>query len=844
MATPPSQAPTIPLVIGRPTGRSITVQFDVAGITGTTPITYSVLYGTTTNPTTVGSATLVSGTTYQAVISGLSLGTTYYIKSVATNSVDTRSSSAMIAETDSEDTVIGNNPPSQAPTIPLVIGRPTGRSITVRFDVAGITGDLPITYSILYGTSTNPTTVGSATLISGTTYQAVISGLSLATTYYIKSVATNSVGTRSSSATFAETDFIDTVIGNNPPSQAPTSPILFGTPTNSSITVRFDVAGITGDLPITYSILYGTSTNPTTVGSATLVSGTTYQAVISGLSIGTTYYIKSVATNSVGIRSSPVRSISTSAYIPISKSPSTPTLFKVTSTSITIRFNVKDITGSFPITYSILYGTTINPTTVGDATFIIGKTYQGIINGLIPNTTYYFKSVATNPAGIISSNNISVISTIGPPSKAPTTPIVFGTPSTTSITTRFDTEGITGTLPIRYSILYGTTTNPTTVGSATRIPNSLTIYEAVLNGLTLNTTYYIKSVAKNSRGNKSSSSANIKTALSTIPPSQAPTTPTLFGSATNTSITVRFDVAGITGSTPITYSVLYGTTTNPTTVGTATLVSGTIYQAVLNNLTTNNTYYIKSVATNSASTRSSTSYSEYIGEKLTYRAGKLNTYSISGFIPNVPLHNLVIPSSYNGSPVLTIDASAFENCTQLTGTLTITDGVLAINDGAFSGCTGLTGTLYIPDSIDGIGKQIFFGCTGLTGTLTIPGSIQTISDGAFQGCTGFTGLQLRSGLITISDGAFQGCTGFTGTLEIPRSVVDIGIGAFRNCSGFSLFTLERSNSIINLQNIDDEAFYGCINMTGQVTVTNGVPTIGSNAFQNTGVTIYQERTQS
>jgi len=90
--TPPSSAPTIPVVSGTPTSSSITVTFDIAGITGTAPILYGIYYGTTTSPITPIQATLSSGTIYTATVNGLTPTTTYYFKSVATNAYGTMSS--------------------------------------------------------------------------------------------------------------------------------------------------------------------------------------------------------------------------------------------------------------------------------------------------------------------------------------------------------------------------------------------------------------------------------------------------------------------------------------------------------------------------------------------------------------------------------------------------------------------------------------------------------------------------------------------------------------------------------------------------------------------------------
>ena len=62
------------------------------------------------------------------------------------------------------------------------------------------------------------------------------------------------------------------------PSGPPTTPILLG-PTNASITVTFDVAGITGTAPLVFSALYGTvAQGPINPVEADFLQDTLYEA--------------------------------------------------------------------------------------------------------------------------------------------------------------------------------------------------------------------------------------------------------------------------------------------------------------------------------------------------------------------------------------------------------------------------------------------------------------------------------------------------------------------------------------------------------------------------------------
>jgi hypothetical protein len=99
------------------------------------------------------------------------------------------------------------------------------------------------------------------------------------------------------------------------------------------------------------------------------------------------------------------------------------------------------------------------------------------------------------------------------------------------------------------------------------------------------------------------------------------------------------------------------------------------------------------------------------------------TSDAAGYVAN----DLVIPEYVLDKgkfyKVTGIGNGAFNNCTGLTGSLTIGNSVTNIGDVAFEDCSGLTGSLTIPDSVISIGGGAFLGCSGLTGSLTIPDSV-------------------------------------------------------------------------------------------------------------------------
>lgn len=78
---------------------------------------------------------------------------------------------------------------------------------------------------------------------------------------------------------------------------------------------------------------------------------------------------------------------------------------------------------------------------------------------------------------------------------------------------------------------------------------------------------------------------------------------------------------------------------------------------------------------------------------------------------NFKKHNIVIPSMYNGLPVIRIGDFAFIDCHSLTS-ISIKDGIEIIGERAFGGCKSLE-KVYITDSITSIEAFAFQGCRSL-----------------------------------------------------------------------------------------------------------------------------------
>lgn len=92
---------------------------------------------------------------------------------------------------------------------------------------------------------------------------------------------------------------------------------------------------------------------------------------------------------------------------------------------------------------------------------------------------------------------------------------------------------------------------------------------------------------------------------------------------------------------------------------------------------------------------------------------------------------VVIPSVFDGCPVVEIGDDAFNGCTAITK-LEIPEGVTTIGARAFYNCQGLT-TVVLPESLTTIKDLAFSVCMKLS-EVTVPASVTTIGHSPFFAC--------------------------------------------------------------------------------------------------------------
>ncbi len=323
-------------------------------------------------------------------ITGLAPGTAYYIRAYARNSVGT---------------AYGNQVSATTAAILPVLTTADASSITSTSATSGgnITNDGGASVTargVCWSTTPDPTIAGSKTT-NGTgpgSFTSSITGLSPGTQYYIKAYATNSVGT---------------AYGNQITITTPAAVPVISTTNSTSVTSTSFTSGgyiiSNGGANVTErGVCWSTTQNPTIAGSRTS-NGTgtgSFTSTITGLTPGTTYYIRAYATNSVGTAYGDQVTTTTTAVL---AAVTTANPSSISATSLTSGGNITSDGGANVTERGVCWSTTQNPTISGSKTTSGTGTgsFTSQITGLTPGTTYYLRAYATNSIGTAYGNQVT-----------------------------------------------------------------------------------------------------------------------------------------------------------------------------------------------------------------------------------------------------------------------------------------------------------------------------------------------------------------------------------------------------------------------------------------------------
>lgn len=325
-------------------------------------------------------------------MSQLSPNTTYYVKAYATNAGGTAYG----------DQVTFTTTAITAPVITTTaITSITKTTATSGGNITADNGGSITARGVCWSTSADPTTADSKTTDGTGTgaFTSSITGLTANTTYYVKAYSTNSAGTSyGEKLSFTTSPTIPSLTTTEITSISYTSGTSGGTITSNggaSVTAR--------------GVCWSTSENPTTSDSKTDDGSGTgiFTSSITGLTDGTTYYVRAYATNSIGTEYGNQLSFTTIEIMPPS----------LTTAEVTSIMQITAVSGGdviaengAPVTVrGVCWSTSENPT-VSNILTEDGSgtgTFTSSIAGLTAGITYYLRAYATNSAGSGYGNQVS-----------------------------------------------------------------------------------------------------------------------------------------------------------------------------------------------------------------------------------------------------------------------------------------------------------------------------------------------------------------------------------------------------------------------------------------------------
>jgi len=518
-------------------------------------------------------------------ITGLSEVTNYYVKAYATNAVGTSYGDPQPFTTFGTPQVNVLLPgfPTTTPDQYLLSG-----------NILSLGGYSPVEVGFEYFITSTPANV--ITVISTST-QTITGGfgkkvtLTPTTNYTVRAYLKCPLGTfYSSTITFQTQAGLPTL------TTLPISAI-----TSTSANSGGNVTSDGGSTVTARGLVYATSQSPTT-GNEIVTGGSgtgAFASNITGLTPNTIYYARAYASNGNGTTYGNEVTFTTSAStVPVVAS--TTPITSIGQTTAISGGNISSDGGAAVTSRGVVWSTSINPTVALSTKTTDGTgigTFTSTIGGLLPKTTYYVRSYATNANGTTYGTQTS-FTTIDVP-ELTTTAISNLTNNSAQSGGSISTDN--GSAITVKGVVWSTSPNPTILLS-TKTSNGTGTgnFTSNLTSLSPSTTYYVKAYATNAAGTGYGDQVILTT--STVP--SVTTNPTIT-SITDNDAQSGGNVTSDGASTVTARGVVWSTSSNPTVALSTKTTDGTgtgLFTSAITGLTGNTTYYVKAYATNANGT--------------------------------------------------------------------------------------------------------------------------------------------------------------------------------------------------------------------------------------------------
>ena len=384
------------------------------------PTEHGVCWSTGLNPTLGDSHTeegAVSATgTFTSSITGLTPGTTYHVRSYATNTSGTRYGDDVTFTAHKEASVTTQAVSSISTT-----------TVTANGNITDLGVPNPTQHGFCWNTGGSPTTTSDHTskgVVSATgTFTSDISGLSDGTTYHLRAYATNEAGTTYGNEVSFTTQTTPTVQATDVEFAAITASQMDASWTrgNGSYCIAFmketssGSGSPTDNTSFDANPIFGSGTQIGSTGWYCVYKGTENSVTLTELEGGTTYLVFVCEYN--GLAGSELYNTTTAVNNPgsaislMTPKITTQSVSNITSTTATGHGTITDLGLPNPTEHGVCWSTSTSPT-ISDNKTEKGSvsstgTFTSDITGLMPATTYYLRSYSINEAGTAYGSDVS-----------------------------------------------------------------------------------------------------------------------------------------------------------------------------------------------------------------------------------------------------------------------------------------------------------------------------------------------------------------------------------------------------------------------------------------------------
>ena len=533
------------------------------------------------NPDATGDRTVdgLVASSFASLITGLTPGTTYYLRAYATNSAGTaygnevKTATLAVLPTLTTGAITGIT--SVALSCGGEITNDGGGDVTAR--------------GVCWSTHQNPT-LGDNITVDGSgkgSFNSTITALAPGTTYYVRAYATNTIGTIYGNQVSAVTLAILPI----------TTTSAITSVASSSANCGGNVVNDGGGIVTARGVCWSTNQNPTISDGKTVDGSGTgpFTSSITGLLPGTNYYVRAYATNAIGTAYGVQIATTTTAIL---ATIATTAASSITTSTAVSGGTISNDGGSTITVRGVCWShyqyptTSDSKTTDGPGTGI----YSSSLTGLNPGTGYYIRAYATNSVGTVYGDQLTFNTSVSLASVS-TSQITYYGPGSFSCVGTISSDG-GGTVNFR-GVCWSTQQNPTTSDTKTSEGMGVGSFYNAITGLVPGVTYYFRAYATNSAG---TSYGNQVVYLS---PVMIPTVITTAASTISTTTAVSGGSTTSDGGAAITAKGVCWSKSQPPMVTDSKTVDGTgtgNYQSNLSGLTPATTYYYRAYATNSQGT--------------------------------------------------------------------------------------------------------------------------------------------------------------------------------------------------------------------------------------------------